>query len=260
MKFTPVKISAFAFSLLLALLLLPSRPDAGGAFAQSVKTNVKAKSDTAKPDMHACSAAEKSLLDEINLVRTRPQQYASYLEQLKPHYSGINFQPPGKTVMRTAEGWKAVEEAITALRAAKPAPALNASVGMCCGAVELTKDQKASGRTGHQGSDGGYCEQRVERFGSWTAPIGENLSYGNIPARERVTLLLIDDGVSSRNHRKRLLDTSFKVAGIACDDHSTEGMLCVITLAGGFKEKLASGPPAAAAKPGAKIPAGAKRF
>ena len=67
--------------------------------------------------------------------------------------------------------------------------------------------------------------------------------------------LLIDDGFASRGHRKRLLDPSFRVAGIACGDHKL-GSMCVITLAGGFTD----GAPKTTL-PAAKsaVPAGARR-
>ena len=159
----------------------------------------------------------------------------------------------------TEEGTKALDEAISFLRAARPAPPLTLSLGMCSGARELVRDQAASGATGHQGADGSFCEQRAQRYGSWTDPIGENLSYGDDTGRERVLTLLIDDGFASRGHRKRLLDPTFKVAGVACGGHKL-GAMCVITLAAGFAE---GGPTAKTAQPAGKkttVPAGARRF
>ena len=103
----------------------------------------------------------------------------------------------------------------------------------------------------------GKLEQRTARFGSWTDPSGENLSYGDDAARERVITLLIDDGFASRGHRKRILDPTFKVAGVACGNHKL-GAMCVITLAAGFVEGTAK-----TAQPAAKkttVPAGVKRF
>jgi uncharacterized protein YkwD len=273
MKFPP-KLAPCALAL--ALSLLAYAPGERSASAQKLK-KAKASTATARTSkvsttdasaagggMHSCSAIEQELLQEINLARTNPSAYAAHLESLKPLYNGNQFkQSNGKPPVITVEGWRAVEEAISAMRSARPSSALAASTGMCCGAGELTKDQKKSGRTGHQGSDGSFCEQRAERYGTWTAPIGENLSYGNLSARERVVGLLIDDGVSNRGHRKRLLDPGFKVVGIACDEHTSEATLCVITLAGGFKDRVTStkpgdGRPDTTAKPA--IPADAKRF
>lgn len=227
------------------LLCLAATPDAGSAQQPvAAKTGVSA-------------ALEQDIVGEINLVRTRPAEYADYLEKLRPYFSGKEYAPPGRPGLMTEEGTQALDEAIAFLRAAKPAPALTLSLGMCSGARELVKEQSATGATGHRGADGSFCEQRAQRFGSWTDPIGENLSYGADSARERVITLLIDDGFVSRGHRKRLLDPVFKVAGVACGDHKL-GAMCVITLAGGFTEGAAKN-----ARPAAKsttVPAGARRF
>ena len=107
------------------------------------------------------------------------------------------------------------------------------------GALELVKDQKASGNTGHKGSDNSLCEQRVTRFGAWQESIGENLVYGTDAARDKVITLLIDDGVASRGHRKRIMSADYKVVGVSCGDHSKLGGLCVLTFAGGFTDAIA---------------------
>jgi len=159
----------------------------------------------------------------------------------------------------TQEGTRALDEAISFLRVARPAPALSLSQGMCSGARELVKDQAGTGSTGHRATDGSFCGQRAQRFGTWQEPIGENLTYGSDTARERVLTLLIDDGFASRGHRKRLLDASFRVAGVACGDHKL-GAMCVITLAGGFNDGAARTTQPAARTPATAVPAGAKRF
>ena len=212
----------------------------------------------AKSSASAAAALEQDIVSEINLARERPAEYAAYLEQLRSLYSGREYRRPGKPGLMTEEGTKALDEAISFLRAARPAPPLTLSLGMCSGARELVKDQSVSGATGHQGADGSFCEQRTARFGSWTDPIGENLSYGDDNARERVITFLIDDGFASRGHRERILDPTFKVAGVACGGHKL-GSMCVITLAAGFAE----GGAAKTAQPAGKkmtIPADARRF
>ena len=234
----------FACALILSVNITPPE-----TVAQQI---VNAKSSA------SAAALEQDIVGEINLARTRPAEYAAYLEKLRSLYSGREYRRPGKSGLMTEEGTKALDEAIGFLRAAKSAPALTLSLGMCSGARELVKEQSASGATGHQGADGSFCEQRTARFGTWTDPIGENLSYGDDAARERVITLLIDDGFASRGHRKRLFDPTFKVAGVACGGHKL-GAMCVITLAAGFAE----GGAAKAAQPAGKkttVPAGAKRF
>jgi len=73
----------------------------------------------------------------------------------------------------------------------------------------------------------------------WQGGVGENLSYGNESARERVVTWLIDDGVSTRGHRTRLLSADYKVAGLSCGPHPEYGTMCVVTLAGGFVDQKA---------------------
>jgi hypothetical protein len=193
---------------------------------------------------------EQEILQEINLARTSPARYAEYLEQTRTHFVGKELRRPGKPSLLTLEGAPALEEAVRFLRAAKPLPPLELSEGMCAGARELVTDQGATGATGHRGADGSFCETRVERFGAWADPIGENLSYGTQTARERIITLIVDDGVANRGHRQRIFDPRFKVAGVACGDHR-EGPLCVLTFAGGFTDKTS---PAQAIKGPGKAP------
>ena len=206
----------------------------------------------------AAAALEQEVLKEINLARTRPAEYAAYLEQLRPYFKGKEYTRPGMPGLLTREGTQALDDAIGFLRAARPAPALSLSQGMRSGAFELVREQAGTDSTGHKGRDGSFCEQRTQRFGSWQEPIGENLSYGNETARERVLTLLIDDGFANRGHRQRLLNAAFRVAGVACGDHKL-GAMCVITLAGGFNDGAKAAQPAAkSAAP--SLPAGARRY
>jgi len=82
----------------------------------------------------------------------------------------------------------------------------------------------------------------VKPFGTWQGAIGENLAYGDESARERVLTWLIDDGVASRGHRKRLLSGDYRVAGVACSPHREFGKMCALTLAGSFLDSAAAKP------------------
>jgi len=182
------------------------------------------------------SQSEQDLLNEINEARARPQAYASYLEKLKPLFNGNEYKSSAGKVFATQEGWSAVDEAIKFLRDARPIGPLTASQGLCLAALAHVKDQSSTGATGHQSADSTLIEQRVKPFGSWQGVIGENLTYGDESARERLLTWLIDDGFASRGHRKRLMSSDYKVAGISCGPHPQFGSMCVIELAGGFTD------------------------
>lgn len=241
----------FVFPLLACLSLVFFSNHSGGARASNGPAN----------NAVSYAALEQDLIAEINLARTRPAEYAAYLEALRPMFSGKEYRRPGKGALMTEEGTAPLEEAIKFMRAARPLSPLSVATGLCSGGRELVKEQSASGETGHRSSDGSFCEQRSQRFGAWREPIGENLTYGDDTARERVLTLLIDDGVANRGHRQRILNPAYKVVGVACGEHKL-GSMCVITFAGGFTDKPA---PRAQSTPANKSaapspPEGAKRF
>src|SRR5260370_25403571 len=182
------------------------------------------------------STAEGDLLSEINSARAHPGEYAGYLEKLKPLFDGKVYSPSGQEAYATQEGWSAVEEAMKFLRTAKPQGPLNMSSGLCLAAATHLKDQSATGATGHKGADSAFIEERVKPFGNWEGGIGENLTYGNESARERILTWLIDDGFASRGHRNRLMSENYRVAGVSCGPHPEFGSMCVLTLAGGFSD------------------------
>lgn len=221
-----MKFRLFGISILLALIV--------------VVANTSRIHSQGKPEApaKALSQDEKDLINEINEARAHPDVYASYLEKLKPLFAGKVYKG-----FETQEGWGAVEDAIAFLRAAKPQPPLNVAGGLCSAASAHVKEQSGSGATGHKSAgSGAMIEDRVKPFGSWQGNIGESLSYGNDSARERVLTWLIDDGVATRGHRKRLMSPDYKVAGICCGPHPEYGKMCVLTLAGGFTDLVAAKP------------------
>jgi uncharacterized protein YkwD len=186
------------------------------------------------------SQVEQDLLNEINKARAEPQVYAGYLEKLKPLFKGKLYTAEGmENGLETQEGWDAVEDAIKFMRAAKPLGPLSACEGLRLAAVTHVKDQSASGSTGHAGADKMLIEERVKPFGAWQGGIGENLVYGSESARERLLTWLIDDGVKTRGHRRRVMSDDYKVAGVSCGPHPEFGTMCVLTLAGGFTDTAA---------------------
>ena len=183
------------------------------------------------------SSLENAVVHELNMARTAPKGYSSFLEQYKKYYDKKLLKLPGQTPILTNEGVGAVVEAIRFLRSVKPLPPLNPSKGMSSGARDHVKDQGSSGSTQHKGSDGSQPWDRVNRYGTWEKSIGENIAYGSDKARSSVMFLIIDDGVSTRGHRKNIFNPDFRVIGVACGHHATYRTVCVITFAGGYKER-----------------------
>ena len=171
------------------------------------------------------------VLEQINLARVSPRQYAETLER---RMEGVP----------TREGRRVVDEAIAFLRSVTPLPPLAYSEGMASGASRHVADQGSRGTFGHTGSDRSTPWDRMSGAGKWMGSAGENISYGYADPEMIVATLIVDDGVRGRGHRGNIFNRGFSVAGIACGPHARFGEMCVIDFAGGFIENGAANPAA----------------
>ena len=172
--------------------------------------------------LHASELSEQ-VLDEINLARTAPQQYARIVAGATAGCHGI-------------EGHRAFEEAVQFLSKTHPLPPLAASTGMAESALSHVLLMGPLGGRGHQGLDGSQPWDRMARFGRWVGCAGENIDYGVHDARGIVVRLIVDDGVRGRGHRKNIFNRAFHVAGAATGFHAVYGAMCVIDFANAFIE------------------------
>ena len=182
------------------------------------------------------------IVKEMNLVRTRPKEYARKLEKTLTQYAGKKRRRPGSNVILiTTEGKKAVEECIDVLRKMKKSlPPFDEKLNqnMCRACLDHVNDTGPKGLTGHTGSDGSTPFDRLKRYGSYRGTAGENISYGAKSAEEIVMQLMVDDNVPDRGHRTNMLNPAFRVVGVAVGKHSTYGTMCCVTHAQGYGPKL----------------------
>jgi len=185
-------------------------------------------------------ALERGVLDELNRVRSNPQDYAGGLEREMQYYQGNLFRRPGdESALQTREGAAAMREAIRVLRQTRPMSTLRPSAGMTLGARDHVKDQASRGLMNHTGTDGSTAWDRVSRYGDWKSKISENMTFGPATPHDIVAALLIDDGIYDRGHRKNVLDPEVKTVGIACGPHKALRVMCDMVQAGGFVERQA---------------------
>ena len=184
------------------------------------------------------SDLERQVVEELNLARTQPTEYAGFLIEYARLFTGKELREPGKMILLTNEGESAVREAIRFLKNQQPLNGLIASKGMSKAAADMVRMQETSNETGHKGRDGSTFAERISRYGTWGGSCGENIDYGNNSARRIVMALIIDDGVSNRGHRKSIFTPKFSRVGVSCGTHKTYRYMCVIEYAENYTEKI----------------------
>ena len=179
------------------------------------------------------SDIEKDIVLEMNMARTNPKKYAElYIEPRSTKFNGKIYG--GK--LKTVEGVSAVTGCVKFMSKQSEVSVLIPSKGLTLAAKDHANTQALTGKTGHTGIDGAGPLKRMSRYGSYTNA-SENISYGSKTAREIVVSLLIDDGVSSRGHRKNILSRDFKKTGVAfANQHKVYGCECVIDYVGEYIE------------------------
>jgi LysM repeat protein len=155
---------------------------------------------------------ELAMVDEINLIRSNPSGYIPYVEEYIR-----DMQQNGEFGNSIATARELIEE----LRNTPVRSILTASECVYSAARKHGDDQRKQGDTNHKGSDGSYSWDRILRECSGYTDGGENLVGGPSKVRKSVMLLLVDDGISTRGHRKTLLQPEWKY--VACYKIGTVG-------------------------------------
>jgi len=185
--------------------------------------NLLAARENSAPDESPISAA--AVIREINLARENPSLYATFVAEARPFHM--------------IERGRAVDEAVRFLKKTRPLQPLTLSPGISRAAADHCAEQ-IEGQLGHDGSDRSSPGDRINRYGSWSATWGENISYAQKTARGVVLSLIIDDGVRSRGHRKNIFNPKFNIAGAAFGPHARYRTVCTIDFAGGYAERAES--------------------
>jgi hypothetical protein len=192
---------------------------------------------------------EKEMIAEINLVRSDPAGYIQYLDyyyelaKLNLKYFGKGERNYSLSVLyeKTDRGerkkkvdsvWSykykeevhAIETLIDDLKNTPSLSILSPDKGIYEAAREHGLDQDRHNWTlGHQGSDGSWPWERIQKYSPQMIEGNENLA-GRFPeptARDIVIQLLIDSGIPEYGHRYNLLDP--KWTHVACYTSGLKG-------------------------------------
>jgi len=169
---------------------------------------------------------EQDVLDEINYVRTHPQDYADELRRYRDSFDGrMVVDETGEHM--TYEGARAVDEAIAFLDAQKPLDPLEPGSVLARTASDYARDQGRHGSMGHVSANGATPARRVAAHGGGIY-VSETIAYGRSDPAGVVRSLIVDDGVRSRIHRAVIFMGFLRYAGVGCGPHVRVDYVCVI--------------------------------
>ncbi len=150
------------------------------------------------------SSQEMEMVNEINLLRGNPSGYIQYVDAYVNEQRRTDGFPVDQAV---------VNELKAELRQLGPLSILTPSQCIYQAAKEHGIDQKPTGDVNHQGRDGSWPWDRVRKACSNMQDGNENLVAGTPSVRTAVILLLIDEGIPTRGHRKTLLKPEWRYVG-----------------------------------------------
>lgn len=179
----------------------------------------------------------KEVLDEINVIRSNPKNYAEKVADLLKYFKGNLLEKPGEEPVMTQEGTYAVEDCVRRLKSIEGSlPKLVWSDLMAKAAQAHSDDIGLQGKVSHEGSDGSTIESRNQKYGKWETIIAENLYFGPKKSKDIALSILINDGYPNRSHRENILNPELKCAGVGYGSHSLYGHVCTIDFAGGYSD------------------------
>ncbi len=150
------------------------------------------------------NSQEMEMVNEINLLRGNPSGYIQYVDAYVNEQRRTGGFPVDQAV---------VNELKSELRQLGPLSILTPSQCIYQAAKDHGIDQKPTGDVNHQGLDGSWPWDRVRSACPNMQDGNENLVAGTPSIRTAVILLLIDEGIPTRGHRKTLLKPEWKYVG-----------------------------------------------
>lgn len=152
---------------------------------------------------------ENEMIQEINLMRTSPQEYMQYV---KEYMQDIRMDSDLSQAFKDNE-IAAARELISEMIRMRPVNELRPHQGLYEAAVKHGDDVKSMGELDHVGSDGSFPWDRIANIAKLEEG-NENLVGGAKTVREAVIILLVDSGVAGRGHRLALMDPEWEY--VAC--------------------------------------------
>lgn len=184
----------------------------------------------------------QSVVDEHNKIRKNPNSYVPILEKQLSFFKGDILYIPGQIGIQTNEGKAAYLEAIEFLKKQEPLGELQYDEYLSMACQDHAIDIGEKGITGHTGSDGSSMTTRIERYAIWKKTCAENIDFGAESGEQVIISLVVDDGVSTRGHRKNIFNPLLKLIGVGHHSHKEYERCTVMDYTGGIEHKTSNNP------------------
>ncbi len=163
--------------------------------------------------------AELDMVAEINLLRSNPAGYVAFVEK----YQRESMLPASAAT---------AAELIAELKATPKLSTLTPSACLREAAKWHAESQRPKGDIDHQGVDGSWPWDRALRYCQGMKDGNENIVGGPSSVRNAVIVLLLDEGIPNRGHRRNLLNKDW--TQVACYGAGTVGSMpnCYVQMFG----------------------------
>jgi len=189
-----------------------NRPIGNTSTGNTTNNSTNTGSTLAGAGTTSMNSKEMEMVNEINLLRRNPSAYIQHVNAYVAEQKRTNGFPVDQAV---------VNELNAELRQLSSLSQLTPLQCIYTAAKNHGIDQKPTGDVNHQGTDGAWPWDRVRRACPDLQDGNENLVAGTPSVRTAVVLLLIDEGIPNRGHRKTLLKPEWKY--VACYNVGTVG-------------------------------------
>ena len=175
-------------------------------------------------------AFDQQVANELNILRTSPQQYASKVRQYINYFKGTVLRIPGSNIgIQTKEGAKAYEEAGEYLEKHKGIHPLKLNYVLCKLANDFLKEIQ---KTPFEEINNIDLELLMSNYGKFDGSYSRSIDFGATNPEMVIINLLVGDGDETKSQRQNMFNEKLYEIGVASGkyeepfDHITVILTC----------------------------------
>lgn len=178
---------------------------------------------------------EKQTVDELNFVRTSPQEYSNRILEYTKYFKGTLLHMPGSNVgIQTKEGANAYKETAEYLENKERINPLQLNYSLYKIAKEFLLEVQKTDISEIGNID---LESIINKYGRFEGSFSRAIDFGGTTPALVISNLLVGDGDESRSQRASIFNDQLKLIGVATGKHLQFGQCTVILTCSKFTSK-----------------------